>query len=61
MVEHDALIDACQYYLDHPDEYARIATAGAEFIRTELRQAAGCAALLQALERDNNGPTRRST
>ena len=55
MVEHYALIDACQYYLDHPDECARIATAGAEFIRTELRQAAGCAALLQALERDNNG------
>jgi hypothetical protein len=55
MVEHDALIDACQYYLDHPDECARIATAGAEFIRTKLRQAAGCAALLQSLERDNNG------
>ena len=55
MVEQDALIDACQYYLDHPDECARIATAGAEFIRTELRQATGCAALLQALERDNNG------
>ena len=55
MVEHDALIEACQYYLDHPDECARIATAGAEFIRTELRQANGCAALLQALEHDNNG------
>jgi GT2 family glycosyltransferase len=55
MVEHDGLIDACQYYLDHPDECARIATAGAEFIRTELRQAAGCAALLQALELDNDG------
>ena len=55
MVEHDALIDACQYYLDHPDECARIASAGAEFIRTELRQAAGCAALLQALECDDNG------
>jgi hypothetical protein len=53
MVDHDALIDACQYYLDHPDECARIATAGAEFIRTELRQATGCATLLQALERDN--------
>jgi len=55
MVEHDALIDACQYFLDHPDECARIATAGAEFIRTELRQASGCATLLQALECDNNG------
>jgi glycosyltransferase involved in cell wall biosynthesis len=55
MVGHDALIDACQYYLDHPDECARIATAGAEFIRTELRQASGCATLLQTLERDNNG------
>ena len=61
MVEHDALIDACQFYLDHPDECARIATAGAEFIRTELRQATGCAALLQALECDNNGTERRST
>ena len=55
MVEQDALIDASQYYLDHPDECARIATAGAEFIRNELRQAIGCAALLQALERDNEG------
>jgi len=55
MVEHDALIDACQYFLDHPDECARIAAAGAEFIRTELRQASGCATLLQALECDNNG------
>jgi hypothetical protein len=54
MVEHDALIDACRYYLDHPDESVRIATAGAEFIRTNLRQATGCAALLQALEHDNN-------
>ncbi|HKR53366.1 MAG TPA: glycosyltransferase, partial [Chthoniobacterales bacterium] len=55
MVEHDSLIEACQYYLDHPEECARIATAGAEFIRTKLRQASGCAALLQTLERDNNG------
>jgi len=55
MVEHDALIEACEYYLDHPDECARIATAGAEFIRTELRQASGCARLLQTLERDNDG------
>ena len=52
MVEHDSLIDACQYYLEHPDECARIAHAGAEFVRTELRQAAGCAALLSELERD---------
>jgi Glycosyl transferase family 2/Glycosyl transferases group 1 len=55
MVEHDALIEACQYYLDHPDECARIAAAGAEFIRTDLRQASGCATLLQTLERDHNG------
>ena len=54
MVERDALIEACQYYLDHPGECARIAAAGAEFIRTELRQASGCAMLLQALERDRN-------
>ncbi|HKS31274.1 MAG TPA: glycosyltransferase [Chthoniobacterales bacterium] len=55
MVERDALIDACKYYLDHSDECARIATAGAEFIRTELRQASGCATLLQALECDHDG------
>jgi GT2 family glycosyltransferase len=52
MVEHEALIDACQYYLEHPDQCARIAEAGANFVRTELRQAAGCAALLSELERD---------
>jgi Glycosyl transferases group 1 len=39
MVESDGLIDACQYYLARPDECARIATAGAEFVRRELRQA----------------------
>jgi len=53
MVEHDGLIDACHYYLNHPEECARIASAGAEFIRTHLRQAAGCAALLSALERQD--------
>jgi glycosyltransferase involved in cell wall biosynthesis len=54
MVESDALIEACQYYLERPDECARIAAAGAEFIRTKLRQAVGCGALLHALERDSN-------
>jgi glycosyltransferase involved in cell wall biosynthesis len=54
MVERDALIEACQYYLERPDECAGIAAAGAEFIRTKLRQAVGCRALLHALERDNN-------
>jgi GT2 family glycosyltransferase len=60
MVEHDALIEACRYYLDHPDECAGIAAAGAEFIRTELRQASGCATLLQALERDHDGAERET-
>jgi glycosyltransferase involved in cell wall biosynthesis len=54
IVESEALIEACQYYLEHPDECARIAAAGAEFVRTELRQATGCGALLHALEHDNN-------
>ncbi|HET7227096.1 MAG TPA: glycosyltransferase [Chthoniobacterales bacterium] len=60
MVEHDALIEACQYYLNHPNDCARIAAAGAEFIRTELRQASGCATLLQALERDHDGAERET-
>jgi GT2 family glycosyltransferase len=54
MVESGVLIEACQYYLERPDERARIAAAGAEFVRAKLRQAAGCGALLQALEHDNN-------
>ena len=54
MVESGALIEACQYYLERPDECARIAADGAEFVRTKLRQAAGCSAFLQALEHDNN-------
>ena len=54
MVESDAVIEACQYYLQQPDECARIASAGAAFVRTELRQAAGCGALLHALEHHNN-------
>ncbi len=54
MVESGALIEACQYYLERPEERARIAADGAEFVRTKLRQAAGCSALLQALECDRN-------
>ena len=54
MVESGGLIEACQYYLQRPEECARIAAAGAEFVRTELRQAAGCSALLHALERNNH-------
>ena len=54
MVESGVLIEACQYYLERPDECARIAADGAEFVRTKLRQAAGCSAFLQALEHDNN-------
>jgi GT2 family glycosyltransferase len=54
MVDSDALVEACQYYLEQPDECARIAAAGAEFVRTKLRQAAGCSTLLDALEHHNN-------
>jgi GT2 family glycosyltransferase len=53
MVDSDALIDACRYYLERPEECARIAAAGAQFVRTKLRQAAGCYAFLRELELDD--------
>ncbi|MDQ6809081.1 MAG: glycosyltransferase [Verrucomicrobiota bacterium] len=49
MVEPEQLISCCEYYLNHPDECARIAAAGAEFIRTNLRQAEMCAAFLRGM------------
>ncbi|HEV3409558.1 MAG TPA: glycosyltransferase, partial [Chthoniobacterales bacterium] len=42
MVEPGNLIDACEFYLANPDECERIARAGLEFVRRELRQADMC-------------------
>jgi glycosyltransferase involved in cell wall biosynthesis len=44
MVEPDALIRACEYYLGHPAEREAIARAGEGFIREHFRQAANCVA-----------------
>ena len=43
MVEPDALIRACEYYLEHPSEREAIARAGHDFVRQHLQQAASCA------------------
>lgn len=42
MVEPDGLVRACEYYLAHPEEAARIAQAGHDFIRQHLSQAENC-------------------
>ncbi len=42
MVEPDGVIQACKYYLAHPEEAARIAQAGRDFIRQHLSQAGNC-------------------
>ena len=52
MVEREDLIPCCEYYLRHPDECARIAQQGLEFVRTHLRQAQACQIFLQELEAD---------
>lgn len=43
MVEPDAIIRACDYYLAHPAEREAIARAGEDFIRAHLTQAQNCA------------------
>ena len=53
MVEPEQLVPCCEYYLHHPDECARIAAAGAEFIRTKLRQGDLCRAFLQEITADD--------
>jgi GT2 family glycosyltransferase len=50
MVERDDLIACCEYYLRQPDECARIARQGHEFVRAHLRQAQACQFFLQELE-----------
>ena len=50
MVEREDLIPCCEYYLRHPDECARIAQQGLEFVRAHLRQAQACQVFLQECE-----------
>ena len=50
MVERDDLISCCEYYLRQPDECARVAQQGHEFVRAHLRQAQACQFFLQELE-----------
>jgi glycosyltransferase involved in cell wall biosynthesis len=50
MVERDDLIPCCEYYLRHPNECARLARQGLEFVRANLRQAQACQFFLQELE-----------
>ncbi len=50
MVEPENLIAACEYYLEHPGECARIARQGAEFVEKHLRQGQMCEAFLREFE-----------
>jgi glycosyltransferase involved in cell wall biosynthesis len=50
MVEPEYLVPCCEYYLAHPEECARIARQGLEFIETHLRQSQGCETFLQQIE-----------
>ena len=49
MVEKENLIAACEFYLRHPDECARIARQGREFVESRLRQAQMCERFLREL------------
>jgi GT2 family glycosyltransferase len=55
MVDREDLVPCCEYYLRHPDECARIAQQGLEFVRAHLRQAQACQAFLE--EVGGNGVT----
>ena len=46
MVEPEYLIPCCEYYLAHPEECARIAAQGLEFVQSRLRQGQACQAFL---------------
>ncbi len=50
MVESENLIAACEFYLRHPEECARIARQGREFVESRLRQAQMCEGFLRDLE-----------
>jgi glycosyltransferase involved in cell wall biosynthesis len=64
MVEPEDLIPCCQYYLAHPDECARIASQGMEFIRRHLRQDQACRNFLdeiRKMEGDSGVPPENSS
>jgi len=50
MVEPEHLIPCCEYYLAHPEECARIAAQGREFVQNHLRQGQTCRAFLEEVE-----------
>ena len=50
MVEREDLIPCCEYYLRHPNECARIAQQGLDFVRANLRQAQACEVFLREFE-----------
>ena len=49
MVEPEAVVRACEYYLTHPQEAEAIAAAGREFIREHLTQAGNCATCVEQI------------
>ena len=49
MVEKEALVRTCAYYLEHPAEREAIARAGRDFIREHLTQASSCAGCLSQI------------
>lgn len=50
MVEAEYLVECCDYYLAHPEECEKIASAGREFIERGLRQDQACRAFLREIE-----------
>ena len=54
MVEPEYLIPCCEYYLNHPEECARIAAQGMEFVQSRLRQGQACQAFLEEVEGTEN-------
>jgi GT2 family glycosyltransferase len=49
-VEREDLVPCCEYYLRHPEECARLAQQGLEFVGAHLRQAQACQVFLEELE-----------
>ncbi|MDQ3197738.1 MAG: glycosyltransferase, partial [Verrucomicrobiota bacterium] len=62
MVEKEALVRACDYYLKHPAERAAIARAGRDFVRARLTQAESCAdCIAQIMQADERSLGERSS